>query len=96
MGKHEDETPNVPVSYFHAMHDDVIPFGPSADVVERWAKNGARIKFIKFTADYLNHAGVGVLHMPYAVQEVRARFRGETIAKGVTEKRVKDLLHLPN
>ena len=44
MGKHEDETPNVPVSYFHAMHDDVIPFGPSADVVERWAKNGARVK----------------------------------------------------
>lgn len=96
VGKHEDETPNVPVSYFHAMHDDVIPFGPSADVVERWAKNGARVKFIKFTADYLNHAGVGVLHMPYAVQEVRARFRGETIAKGVTEKRVKDLFHLPN
>ena len=98
MGMQPDETPRAPVFYFHARHDDIIPYSAAAQAAKRWSSHGAHVKMLTFSGLFLSHTGMGALHVPYVLREIRERFRRVPVPPGLTTETLANPLldpHVP-
>jgi hypothetical protein len=47
LGAHPTQIPVAPLFIVQSLHDEIVPFAPVDDLVQRWGRAGARIEYIR-------------------------------------------------
>lgn len=76
MGRNKNETPTAPVFLYHALQDEIIPYGNASQLVETWCADGASVKFTTFGNG--GHLTTEIVGLPDALNFVKSAFAGTT------------------
>ncbi|WFD07497.1 hypothetical protein MVES1_002863 [Malassezia vespertilionis] len=96
LGVNADEAPKAPVYIFHGLHDEVIPFGDALTAANRWADNGADVKFEELQDLLMGHITSELTNLPNVIMFIRDRMQGKSFPSGFTHTRVGNPLEDPN
>lgn len=55
QGTSQNEVPHVPLYVYHAESDEVVPYNSALQTVQYWCRHGAKVEFVTYTDDKLNH-----------------------------------------
>lgn len=55
QGTSKKEVPHVPLYVYHAESDEVAPYDSALQTVQYWCRHGAKVEFVTYTDDKLNH-----------------------------------------
>lgn len=80
-------SPVAPMLLYHAIHDEIIPFQPAAEINNRWCGGNANITFTTFAAG--GHFTTEILALPAALDFAKAAF-DTPIAGGCSANTVLD------